>query len=159
MGKEEAKKRPPLRPLNRRRLVKLTVTDVEYTAFHLAREMLTFDEPIPDFSSRFPNSLESCLAVPFQAFSGRTLYPTLISKAAMLFYLLIKNHPFQNGNKRIATTTLFVFLYRNGKWLQVDTQELYNFTVWVAQSPRTVKGETVKATEKFLKSHLVKLSP
>ena len=119
--------------------------------------MLTFNEPIPDFSSRFPNALESCLAVPFQAFSGKSLYPTLISKAAMLFYLLIKNHPFQNGNKRIAMTTLFVFLHRNEKWLRVDTQELYNFTIWVAQSPRTVKDETVKATEKFLQSHLVKL--
>ena len=135
----------------------ITLKEVEYIAFKLAKEMLSFDEPIPDFSTRFPNALESCLAVPFQSFSGKSLYPTLISKAAMLFYLLIKNHPFQNGNKRIAMTTLFVFLYRNGKWLQVDTQELYNFTVWVAQSPRTVKDETVKATEKFLKTHLVKL--
>lgn len=135
----------------------ITLREVEYIAFKLAKEMLSFDEPIPDFSTRFPNALESCLAVPFQSFSGRSLYPTLISKAAMLFYLLIKNHPFQNGNKRIAMTTLFVFLYRNGKWLEVDTQELYNFTVWVAQSPRTVKDETVKATEKFLKTHLVKL--
>jgi len=135
----------------------ITLKEVEYIAFKLAKEMLSFDEPIPDFSTRFPNALESCLAVPFQSFSGRSLYPTLISKAAMLFYLLIKNHPFQNGNKRIAMTTLFVFLYRNGKWLQVDTQELYNFTVWVAQSPRTVKDETVKAAEKFLKTHLVKL--
>lgn len=135
----------------------ITVEEVEFIAFQLAREMLTFDEPIPDFSTRFPNALESCLAVPFQRFSGKSLYPTLISKAAMLFYLLIKNHPFQNGNKRIAMTTLFVFLYRNGKWLKVDTQELYNFTVWVAQSPRTVKEETVKATERFLKRYLVKL--
>ena len=135
----------------------ITLKEVEYIAFKLAKEMLSFDEPIPDFSTRFPNALESCLAVPFQSFSGRSLYPTLVSKAAMLFYLLIKNHPFQNGNKRIAMTTLFVFLYRNGKWLQVDTQELYNFTVWVAQSPRTVKDETVRATEKFLKIHLVKL--
>jgi death-on-curing protein len=135
----------------------ITLKEVEYIAFKLAKEMLSFDEPIPDFSTRFPNALESCLAVPFQSFSGRSLYPTLISKAAMLFYLLIKNHPFQNGNKRIAMTTLFVFLYRNGKWLVVDTQELYNFTVWVAQSPRTVKDETVKAAEKFLKRHLVKL--
>jgi len=135
----------------------ITLKEVEYIAFKLAKEMLSFDEPIPDFSTRFPNALESCLAVPFQSFSGRSLYPTLISKAAMLFYLLIKNHPFQNGNKRIAMTTLFVFLYRNGKWLVVDTQELYNFTVWVAQSPRTVKDETVKAAEKFLKTHLVKL--
>lgn len=135
----------------------ITLKEVEYIAFKLAKEMLSFDEPIPDFSTRFPNALESCLAVPFQSFSGRSLYPTLVSKAAMLFYLLNKNHPFQNGNKRIAMTTLFVFLYRNGKWLQVDTQELYNFTVWVAQSPRTVKDETVKATEKFLKRYLVKL--
>jgi death-on-curing protein len=135
----------------------ITLKEVEYIAFRLARERLSFDEPIPDFSTRFPNSLESCLAVPFQRFSGKSLYSTLISKAAILFYLLIKNHPFQNGNKRIAMTALFVFLYRNGKWLEVDTQELYNFTVWVAQSPRTVKDETVKATEKFLKRCLVKL--
>jgi len=135
----------------------ITLQEVEYIAFKLAQEKFSFDEPIPDFSSRFPNALESCLAVPFQKFSGKSLYPTLVSKAAMLFYLLIKNHPFQNGNKRIAMTILFVFLYRNGKWIKVDTQELYNFTVWVAQSPRTVKDETVKATEKFLKQYLVKL--
>ena len=135
----------------------ITLKEVEYIAFKLAREELSFDEPIPDFSSRFPHILESCLAVPFHRLSSKSLYPTLVCKAAMLFYPLIKNHPFQKGNKRIAMTTLFVFLYRNGKWLEVDTQELYNFTVWVAQSPRTVKAETVRATEKFLKIHLVKL--
>ena len=135
----------------------ITLKEVEYIAFRLAKEMLAFDEPIPDFSTRFPNILESCLAVPFQSFAKKSLYPTLVSKAAILFYLLIKNHPFQNGNKRIAMTALFVFLFKNGKWIRVDSQELYNFTVWVAQSPRIVKDETVKATEKFLKTHLVKL--
>ena len=135
----------------------ISIQEVEYIAFKLAKEKFSFDEPIPDFSTRFPNALESCLAVPFQKFSGKSLYPTLVSKAAMLFYLMNKKNPFQNGNKRIAMTTLFVFLYRNGKWLRVDTQELYNFTVWVAQSPRTVKDETIKATEKFLKTYLVKL--
>jgi death-on-curing protein len=136
---------------------RVTIKEVEYIAFKLARERFSFDEPIPDFSTRFPNALESCLAVPFQRFSGKSLYRGLVSKTGILFYLLIKNHPFQNGNKRIAMTTLFVFLYRNGKWLDVDTQELYNFTVWVAQSPRTVKDETVKATEKFLSKYLVNL--
>jgi death-on-curing protein len=136
---------------------RVTIKEVEYIAFKLARERFSFDEPIPDFSTRFANALESCLAVPFQKFSGKSLYPGLVSKAGILFYLLIKNHPFQNGNKRIAMTTLFVFLYRNGKWLAVDTQELYNFTVWVAQSPRTVKDETVKAIEKFLSRYLVNL--
>ncbi|HNS04572.1 MAG TPA: type II toxin-antitoxin system death-on-curing family toxin [Candidatus Saccharicenans sp.] len=133
----------------------INVLEVEYIAHRLAREMLAFDGPIPDFSSRFPNILESCLAVPFQSFSRKPLYPGLISKASILFYLLIKNHPFQNGNKRIAITTLFVFLYKNKKWIRVDTQELYNFAVWVAQSPSKVKDETVRAIEKFLKTYLV----
>jgi death on curing protein len=135
----------------------ITVKEVEYISFRLAKETLSYNEPIPDFNTRFPNILESCLISPFQSFSGKSLYPSLISKAAILFYLMIKNHPFQNGNKRIAMTTLFVFLYKNKKWIEVDTQELYNFTVWVASSPPKVKDETVKAIEKFIKSNLVSL--
>ena len=135
----------------------ITVKEVEYISFRLAKETLSYNEPIPDFSSRFPNILESCLATPFQSFSGKYLYPTFISKASALFYLMIKNHPFQNGNKRIAMTTLFVFLYKNKKWLEVDTQELYNFTVWVASSPPKVKDETVKAIEKFIKTNIADL--
>ena len=86
----------------------ITLREVEYIAVRLAQEMLSFNEPIPDFSTRFPNILESCLATPFQVFSGRSLYPSLISKASIFFYLMIKNHPFQNGNKRIAMTALFL---------------------------------------------------
>ncbi|MBI5026974.1 MAG: type II toxin-antitoxin system death-on-curing family toxin [Nitrospirae bacterium] len=136
----------------------ITVREVEYIAFRLAHELLAFDEPIPDFSTRFPNILESCLATPFQSFSGKPLYPGLVSRASILFFLMIKNHPFQNGNKRIAMTTLFVFLYKNKKWIKVDTQELYNFTVWVAQSHRKVKEEVVKAIEKFFKAHIVDMA-
>jgi len=135
----------------------ITIKQVEFIAFRLAQETLTFDEPIPDFSTRFPNILESCLATPFQSFTGRALYPALLAKAAILFYLLIKNHPFQNGNKRIAIIILFVFLYENGKWIRADTQELYNFTVWVAQSPSSVKQQTVEAIKVFLKKHIVPL--
>ena len=135
----------------------ITVQEVEYLAFQLAREHLSFDEPIPDFSTRFPNVLESCLVTPFMKFGGKSLYPSLTAKGSILFYLLIKNHPFQNGNKRIALTTLLVFLHRNDKWLAVDSQELYNFTVWVAQSPAVLKDEVVMGIEKFIKSHLEKL--
>lgn len=135
----------------------ITVKEVEYIAFRLAKEMLTLNEPIPDFSTRYPNILESCIATPFQKFSKKDLYPGLLSKASILFYLMIKNHPFQNGNKRIAMTILFVFLYRNKKWIKVNTQELYNFTVWIAQSPPKVKEEAVKAIEKFLKIYIVNL--
>ena len=135
----------------------VNIKEVEYISFTLAREILSFNEPIPEFSTRFPNILESCLAVPFQSFSGKSLYPDLISKGSILFYLMIKNHPFANGNKRIAMTTLFVFLYKNKKWLTVNTQELYNFTMWIAQSPPKAKEEAVRATENFLKEHLVNL--
>ncbi len=135
----------------------ISVKEVEYIAFRLAKEMLSFNEPIPDFSSRFPNILESCLATPFQSFAKKPFYPSLIAKASTLFYLLIKNHPFQNGNKRIVMTTLFVFLHKNKKWIKVDTQELYNFTVWIAASPPKAKEEAVRAIEKFLKAHLVNL--
>lgn len=135
----------------------ITIKQVEYIAFKLAQETLAFNEPIPDFSTRYPNVLESCLAVPFQQFSKKSLYPGLISKASILFYLLIKNHPFQNGNKRIALTTLLVFLYINNKWLKVDKLEFYNFTIWVASSPAKLKDETIKAIEKFFKTYIVKL--
>ena len=132
----------------------ITVADVEYLAFRLAKEHLSFDEPIPDFSTRFPNVLESCVVTPFQGFSGKALYPSLVAKASILFYLMIKNHPFQNGNKRIAITTLLTFLIGNGKWLEADSQELYNFTVWVAQSPAEFKDQVVAAIQKFIRGHL-----
>jgi death on curing protein len=133
----------------------ITVSDVEYLAFRLAKQHLSFNEPIPDFSTRFPHILESCVLTPFQTFSGKALYPSLAAKASVLFYLMIKNHPFQNGNKRIAITTLLVFLLFNGKWIRADTQELYNFTVWVAQSPAGFKDQVVDAIQKFVRTHLV----
>lgn len=136
---------------------KFTLKEVEYLAFRLAKETMTFNEPIPDFATRFPNVLESCLSTPFQTFSGKSLYTSLLAKSSILFYLMIKNHPFQNGNKRIAMTTLFVFLHKNKKWIDIDTKELYNFALWVTTSPAKVKDETVKAIESFLKDHLVNL--
>ena len=138
---------------------RLTVKEAEYIAFRLAQELMSFNEPIPGFSTRFPNVLESCLAAPFQTFTGKPLYSGLIDKAGILFYLMIKNHPFQNGNKRIAMATLFVLLHKNRKWLKVDTQELYNFTMWIAQSPPRFKEETLKAIQKFLKQNITDLIP
>lgn len=116
---------------------------------------MTWSEPIPDFGSRYPRILESCLATPFQRFGGKDLYKGLTKKAAILFYLMIKNHPFQNGNKRIALTTLLYFLYKNNKWLKIDNREFYNFAKWVAESNPKVKDATVAAAEKFIKTYMV----
>lgn len=139
------------------KIAPLSISDVEYLSHRLAKRMFEWSEPIPDFGTRFPNKLERCLLAPFQTFSRRNLYKGLLGKVAILFYLMIKNHPFQNGNKRIAMTTLFVFLHQNEKWLQVDNQTLYNFAKWVATSDPTVKNATVRAIEDFLKKHMVNL--
>jgi len=136
----------------------ITIEEVEYIAFRLAQEHLSFNEPIPDFTTRYPHILESCLAVPFQRFSRKALYPSMVSKASILLYLMVKNHPFQNGNKRIAITTLFVFLHKNNKWLVLDPKELYNFTVWVAQSPSKIKDSVVAGIEQFIRTYLADLN-
>jgi prophage maintenance system killer protein len=139
------------------KIKKLTIIEVEYAAYYLAKKFMEWNEPIPDFSTRFQNILESCLTTPFLSFCGTRVYQGIIGKAAILFYLMIKNHPFQNGNKRIAMTTLLYFLHKNKKWLKIDNQEFYNFAKWVAESGSKFKDETVKAIEKFLKIYMVKL--
>lgn len=127
---------------------------VKNVSFELARHKLPFDEPIPEFSSRFPNILESCIATPFQKFNNKDLYKGLIDKAAILFYLLIKNHPFQNGNKRIAVTTLLIFLSLNKKWIYVTTVKFYKFAVQIAESDRELKVENIKMIEQFIKDNI-----
>lgn len=139
------------------KISELTMAEVEYTAFYFAKNFMEWGEPIPDFSTRFSNILESCLVIPFSSFSGRTIYKGINGKGAMLFYLMVKNHPFKNGNKRIAIATLLYFLNKNKKSLKVDNQELYNFAKWVAESNAKLKTETVKAIEKFIKMYIVKL--
>lgn len=134
---------------------RIAIKDIEYVAHRLARETMQWSEPIPDFSTRYTNTLERSIAAPFQAFGGKQLYPGLIKKSSILFYLMIKNHPFQNGNKRIAMTTLFYFLLLNKKWLKVDNQELYNFAKWVAESNPKLKDATVSAIETFLTTYII----
>lgn len=135
----------------------ITLKEVEYIAYDLARKTMKWNEPIPEFNTRFPNKLESCIITPFLKFNNKVLYKGLTEKAAMLFYLMIKNHPFQNGNKRIAVTTLLVFLFKNNKWIEVDSIKLYNFSKWVAASDPQVKEQVVQATAEFLKRNLSKV--
>jgi death-on-curing family protein len=134
----------------------LSINDIQFVAHALAEETMRWNEPIPPFHTRYPERLESCLATMAQTFDGKPLYPGLVSQGAILFYLLIKNHPFQNGNKRIALTALLVFLDQNEKWLNTDEQGLYNFAVWVAGSPAELKNETVAAVAKFIEKNITR---
>ena len=59
-------------------------------------------------------SFRSSVSVIYQSFEGEELYPTAEEKAADLLYLVIKNHSFLDGNKRIACALFLYFLERNG---------------------------------------------
>ena len=76
--------------------------------------------------------LDSALESPFQAFDGEELYPTIQSKAARLGYGLIKNHCMLDGNKRIGTHSMLVFLAINGIEMKYTQKELYETILEVA---------------------------
>ena len=69
--------------------------------------------------------LESALAQPRATFGGADLHPTLIQKAAALAFSLTLNHPFVDGNKRVAHAAMELFLLLNGLDLNatIDEQE------------------------------------
>ena len=78
------------------------------------------------------NLLESALETPFQSFGGDELYPTIQAKAARLGYGPIKNHSMVDGNKRIGTHAMLVFLALNGIELKYTQKELYEMILDVA---------------------------
>ena len=78
--------------------------------------------------------LQSALEAPFQSFGGEDVYPSVQQKAARLGYGLIKNHPFLDGNKRIGTHVMLVFLWINGVELDYTQQELEDIILSVAAS-------------------------
>lgn len=76
--------------------------------------------------------MDSALENPFQSFGGEELYPTLQAKAARLGYGLIKNHCMIDGNKRIGTHAMLVFLAINGIELDYTQKELYETILAIA---------------------------
>jgi len=76
--------------------------------------------------------LESAIMTPFQSFDDTDLYPSIQSKAARLGYGLIKNHPFVDGNKRIGTHIMLLFLYFNGVELRYTQRNLADFILKLA---------------------------
>lgn len=133
----------------------LSIKEVEQLAHVLARKQMSWDEPIPDFGTRYPGKLESCLASAFQTFGRKDLYPTLSAKAAIIFYLLIKNHPFINGNKRIAVSSLLVFLSLNDKWLSASNEEMYEMALIVAKSSPKLRRGIHELIKDFVEKNLV----
>jgi death-on-curing protein len=76
--------------------------------------------------------LDSALEAPFQSYDNQDLFPTTQAKAARLGYGLIKNHAMVDGNKRIGTHAMLVFLALNGVELEYTQEELYEEILGVA---------------------------
>jgi death-on-curing protein len=75
------------------------------------------------------NLLESALNRPYATFDGIDLYPSAIEKATALFESLIINHPFMDGNKRIAYLLTEVILREDGLLLDVSQSEKYKLVI------------------------------
>jgi death-on-curing protein len=92
--------------------------------------------------------LESAVARPQATFAGADLYPDLWSKAAALMHSLVLNHPFIDGNKRVALTAASVFLDLNGYQVNATNQEAVDFVLSV------IAGELdLEAMAAWLKTH------
>jgi len=74
--------------------------------------------------------LASALGRPQATFGGQDLYPDIFLKAAALVQSLSSNHPFVDGNKRTALTTLEYLLHLNGILLKATQREKVDFTLW-----------------------------
>lgn len=132
----------------------LTVEDTQHICHKLARRHLAYDEPIPPFELRFPDQLEQALFIPQQTVGGKFAYPTLEEKGAVLFYEMIKLHPFLNGNKRIACVTLLTFLILNDKWLRLEVEQLYRIAIKVAESSPSDRPYILRLLSNSILQHL-----
>ena len=86
-------------------------------------------------------NLEAALARPYHTFDKVDLYQTSIEKAATLFESLIINHPFIDGNKRIAFSLMALLLLDNGLDIDATSDEIYSMVI--AASTGTVKYDEI----------------
>jgi death-on-curing protein len=94
------------------------------------------------------NLLESAVARPKAGFGDYEAYPDMFTKAAVLIYSLIKNHPFVDSNKRTGYASILLFLKRNEFRFHASEQELINFTIAIAAGERSEEE-----IANWLKSH------
>ena len=91
------------------------------------------------FANPKDDSFDSSINQIYQTFDGEDCYPTLEEKAAMLLYMLVKNHSFTDGNKRIGAACFLHFLEKNNMLYQngapiLDNATLFALTLLIASS-------------------------
>jgi death-on-curing protein len=95
--------------------------------------------------------LESAVAMPHATFSGDYLHSQLFEMAAAYHFHICANHPFVDGNKRVAVTAAEVFLLANGYELQAGDVELEEITLGVAEG-RATKGQVTEFFATYTKA-------
>ncbi len=105
----------------------------------------------PDiFGQEKDDSFHSSLQTIYQTYDGKDLYPSIEEKAAQLLYLVIKNHSFVDGNKRIAASLFLWFLQKNGLLYRSDGTKripdnaLVALTLMIAESDPAKKDVMTK---------------
>lgn len=102
------------------------------------------------FANEKDDSFRSSIGQIYQTFNGEDLYPSVEEKAAMLLYLVVKNHSFSDGNKRIAAMLFLWFMERNGILYAEDGHKriadntLVALTLMLAESRTEEKDVMVK---------------
>lgn len=116
-------------------------------AIHLLQEKFGSSDL---FGNEKDQSFKSSINTIYQTFGGEELYPSIEEKAAMLFYLVVKNHSFSDGNKRIAAFLFLWFLEKNGILYKSDGSKLIGnntlvaLTLMIAESRTEEKDVMVK---------------
>ena len=108
------------------------------------------------FGNEKDKSFKSSIGQIYQTFDGEELYPSVEEKAAMLLYLVTKNHSFSDGNKRIAATLFLWFLnnngilYRNDGTKRIADNTLVALTLMIAESRTEEKDVMVKVVTNLI---------
>jgi prophage maintenance system killer protein len=116
---------------------------------------LRFNEESTLFAVERDKGLESIIRNIYQSFAGQDIYKSIEEKGANFLYLIVKNHIFADGNKRIAATLFIYFLnfygilYKNGNQT-IDNNTLTALTLLIAESNPKEKEIIVELVMNFL---------
>jgi len=124
----------------------------------IKKELSSRQEAAELFGEERDHALEGIIGNLYQTFGGKELYSSIEEKAAHVLYLIIKDHPFTDGNKRIASF-LFVhfldknnYLYKEGGEKKINDNALTALALLVAISDPKEKGTLIKIIINLLKS-------
>lgn len=124
-------------------------------AIELLPKYIPSAEPIGPITQRGVNSLESAINAPFISFGGRYKYRYHYQKAAVLFYMIAKDHAIGNGNKRCAVMLTTVFLVMNDKMFNLSPDELYNVATTVANGDARSTDRNIRALAALFKRSII----